>query len=542
MAASKSTLGTGANSPSSLKKRGQKLSKKGLTETHGAEEAQRIINERVAKSRATRRKNVEVTNTLSEMILEADAKTGKSFLVEWFKEFLNEAKKHPNSRASAFIAESVGLNKDFFDRADKWLQQAQEKDKDFEYWRLVKNLTPAQQAALPHKGQHLLLNYAGRGWGKTAFNAALMLYYAAFLHYPVLYLNKSFTSAYQQIWGALHEFMEKAMITPSKSDKTTGYLEFAANGIGTGSIRVAGHDNKSASDSWRGYEFALLIMDECFYHRANIRYLVEDVIEPRMGKFPERLIVASCSPPRSKVKYFELMRETWTTIKGTMRDNPHMRNSWALFDEKVKQNTNTARREYAGLWEVDEESLIWHPCAWSEPSHINHICIGLDWGFDSTNIVIVGSDSVGKKSWVLDELKEPSLMVSEQIAVIQEKYALAKKIAADYGVTKHISIQCDTNEKPVAQELAIVHKLPIETAFNKQNKKFSIRKLDDWFRTGKLFVKEDLHCYEECNAAVWKRDKESEAIIDEVDDDVFHPQIMDALRYCMDRVWFDLGV
>ena len=531
-----------ANSPQAIEKRKKRLTKAAMIAELGEEEAQRQIDERVAKSKETRRKNVVVTNTLSDMLLAVNNRTGKTYLEEWFKHFMDEAKKHPNSRASAFIAEATGLNKDFFERADKWLQQTQEKDKDFELWRLMKHLTPAQQAAWPHKDQHRLLNYAGRGWGKTNLNAALLLYYSYFLGLPTLYLNKSFTNAFQQIWAPLNDLMKSSGITATKSDMTTGIMEFVKNGVGTGSIRIAGHDNKSASDIWRGYEFALVIIDECFYHRASIRYLIEDVLEPRMGKFSNYLINASCSPPRSKVKYFELMRETWPAIKGNMRDNPHMINSWGLFDEKIKLNTNTTRREYAGLWEVDEESLIWHPQPWTEPENINHICMGLDWGFDSTNMVIIGSDSIGKKSWVLDEFKQSGMLVSEQITAIKEKYELMKKFAADYRVTKYLSIQCDTNEKPVAQELYINHRLPIETAFNKHNKKYSVRKLDDWFRHGQLFVKEGSHCREECDAAVWVRDKETDTLIEEVDDEVFHPQIMDALRYGMDRVWFDLGV
>ena len=530
-----------ANSSPAIEKRKKRLSKKAMISEMGEEEAQKKIKERIAKSKETRRKNAEVTSILSDMLLAKKGKTGKTFLEEWFKVFMNEACAYPSSRASAFIAESVGLNKDFFDRADKWLSQAQEKDKDFEFWRLMKHLTSEQQSSWPIKGQRRILNYAGRGWGKTNLNAALMIYYSAYLHYPVLYLNKSFTSAYQQIWSPLHDLMDKAMITPSKADKTDGYLEFAANGIGTGSIRIAGHDDKSASDKWRGYEFALLVIDECFYHRANIRYLIDDVVEPRMGKFPEHLIVASCTPPRSKVKYFELMRESWPTIKGNMRGNPNMSNSWGLYDEKVKLNTNTTRREYEGIWEVDEESLIWHPQAWTEPENINHLCMGLDWGFDSTNIVIVGSDSIRKKSWVLDEFKQSGMLVSNQIAIVKEKYELMKKLAVDHRVTRYLSIQCDTNEKPVAQELYINHGLPIETAFNKLNKKYSVRKLDDWFRHEHLFLKENSYCRDECDSSVWARDKESDTIIEEIDDEVFHPQIMDALRYCMDRVWFDLG-
>jgi len=406
----------------------------------------------------------------------------------------------------------------------------------------MKNLTPAQQQAWPVRNQHYLLNCAGRGWGKTMHNAALLVEYAYYRSRPTLYINKTFNNAMDQIWGDLGELLGNTLITPSKMDKSKGYMEFSRNGLPSGSIKIGGLDSKPAADVYRGYEYALAILDEAFYLKGDLKYFIEDVLEPRMGKFEDRLIVASCSPPRAKRAYFEAMRVSWPIVSGNMRDNPHMQSSWGLFEEKKALNTNTARREWLGIWEYDEDALIWHPCDWTEPEHVTGIVCGLDWGFDSTNFVIVGFDRPSGRAWVLDEFKKPGMMVSEQVEMVKRKLTLARELAVKHGVKGRVSIQCDTNEKAVSQELYMTHRLPIETAFNKQNKRHSIRKMDDWFRTGKLYIPEAGPCRDECMEAVWKREAETDAIIDEVDDAVFHPQIMDALRYAMDRAWFDMGV
>ena len=516
------------------KRRTTSLSRANLTEKFGADKAEEMIKSRISKTTATRRKNVEVTERLSNMLLEANSRNGKSYLEEWFTVFLKEAKSKPNSRASSFIAESVGLNKDFFDKADKWLQQAQEKDKDFEMWRLMKNLTPTQQASWPAKGQHQLLNASGRGWGKTVMNAALLLYYASFKCEPTLYLNKTHSSAMGQIWQPLLDLMDACAIKPTKIDKSTGYIEFTKNGIGTGSIRLGGHDNKSASDSYRGWEFALAILDEGFYHKGNIKYLIEDILEPRMGKFNDHLMVVSCSPPRSHKSYFEHMRETWPTISYNMRDNPHMSNSWALFDEKKRLNTNTIRREWLGIWEIDTESVIWNRNKeYTEPEHTDYIVIGVDYGYnDPTAVVLLAGDKKSKRIWEIESVSQSHLIVSQQIDLIKSFHEKAKVLADKRSIPhKNIFIVTDTDEKSISRELSVVHDLPVQTAW-KVDKINQIRKMDDWLRCGRLFVRTEGPVAEDMDASVWKRD-DDDNIIDQIDEDVHHANAAHALRYAL---------
>lgn len=505
---------------------------KGLTE----EEIKEQYRINGIKGAEQQRKNAGVVQKLSEMILQENKKTGKTFLDEWFSVFLKEAKSYPNSRASCFIATAVGLDNSFFEKADKWLDRQQKKDKDFEMWRLIKLLTPAQQQNMPDKNIKKILLRCGRRWGKTYYFGANSIIYAAYKGLPVLYINKTFTNAINQMWSPIKEMLDLAAITPFKVERSTGRIEFASKGY----IQFSGHDNKSASDSFRGGEYALVGIDEAFYHKGNIKYLIEDVLEPAMGKFEDSLIIAMCSPPRSKVKFFEKMKETWVNITGTMRDNPHMSLSWGAYDQKVLEDTNTARREWQGIWEIDSESLVFHPCDWEEPVGINWIGVGLDWGSDSTNLNILGGDTITKKCWSLYEFNQSDMLVSQQIEKIKEIYNLAKEIAKEKGVTRFIPIVVDHNEKPVSQELAIIHNLPIEMAY-KVDVSLTLRKMDDHMRQSKFYLQPDGLCREECDAIVWKRDDEQDALLDEIDHDVYHPQAMDSLRYVFTRFAFDAG-
>jgi hypothetical protein len=68
-----------------------------------------------------------------------------------------------------------------------------------------------------------------------------------------------------------------------------------------------------------------------------------------------------------------------------------------------------------------------------------------------------------------------------------------------------------------------------------------IHRIADDLSTGKLSLPADGHCREECEKIVYKRD-ELDNIIDEIDDETFHPNAMIALKYAMTQIYFKFGV
>jgi hypothetical protein len=414
--------------------------------------------------------------------------------------------------------------------------QEETADADFEAYRIQKGLTASQKKSWPDIGnQHRLLNYSGRGWGKTALSAALIAYYCHILKAPALYLNKTASNAQNQLFPPLLDVLDDCNI-----DYTINKSEGTVNFKSGGKLYVGGHNDKASSDVWRGFEFALVILDEAFFHKGNIKYLIEDIVEPRMGKFPENLIVVTSTPPRAKVKYYESMLATWPSISYTMKDNEYMKNSWQLYDEKAVLNTNTIRREWMGLWEHDYSAIVWHKNeSYPQPEHINYIGVGVDWGInDPTVCVILGGDLLSKKVWELYSVSSDSLpaeqranfSVSNQIDMVKDAYNRALEFKKQFGVKEDVVVVTDTDEKTISRELQLKHGIPTQGAW-KTDMVGQCRKLDDWLRTNRLFLLPDGPCSEDADKTVWKRDPQDDSLLSVIDDDVYHPNAMHALRY-----------
>jgi hypothetical protein len=93
----------------------------------------------------------------------------------------------------------------------------------------------------------------------------------------------------------------------------------------------------------------------------------------------------------------------------------------------------------------------------------------------------------------------------------------------------------------ISWDLLNNHKIPVELAI-KTDKILNIHKTDDLLRGGKLLLWKDGFCYDECESTVWKRNEETDELMDEMDDSVYHPDAMMAVVYAMNRLMFDLRI
>ena len=94
--------------------------------------------------------------------------------------------------------------------------------------------------------------------------------------------------------------------------------------------------------------------------------------------------------------------------------------------------------------------------------------------------------------------------------------------------------------KSIAFELSQTHRLPVYNAY-KYDKMYAITSMAERMRTGELQIEQDSVLVEECERTVYKRDDETDAILNEIDDDVFHPDGLDALLYAYRMYAFDCG-
>lgn len=69
---------------------------------------------------------------------------------------------------------------------------------------------------------------------------------------------------------------------------------------------------------------------------------------------------------------------------------------------------------------------------------------------------------------------------------------------------------------------------------------FAIQQLSDWCRTGRIQIPEKQTLEDEFERTVYKRD-EQDNILPEIDDDLFHPDALDALLYASRQYAYDCG-
>ena len=83
------------------------------------------------------------------------------------------------------------------------------------------------------------------------------------------------------------------------------------------------------------------------------------------------------------------------------------------------------------------------------------------------------------------------------------------------------------------------YKLPVYNCY-KYNKTMALAQLAEWCRTGKILVREGSALQDEFERTVYKRD-EQDNILSEIDDDLFHPDAVDALLYASRQYAYDIG-
>jgi hypothetical protein len=205
------------------------------------------------------------------------------------------------------------------------------------------------------------------------------------------------------------------------------------------------------------------------------------------------------------------------------------------------------KREYFGSWEYDTESMVFKDFkVYRElPKTFipTDIAIGTDYGFsDYNSIIALAYNRTTGQAYVINEKKFNKATVTDIIGACKEVYEFCKKFAiernSNFDFAK-LAFYCDTSDQSITYELNTNYKIP---AFNcyKYDKKMAIAQLSDWCRTGKIMVLENGALQDEFERTVYKRD-EQDNITSEIDDDLFHPDAMDALLYASRQYAYDCG-
>jgi hypothetical protein len=488
----------------------------------------------VRKSRA----QLHLLDNLRETLLLPDEKTGRTAAQEIITKFIDIAKNDPKSRNAMFLMAAMGFEEDIATKLDSWLDRQQNKDMDFLEYRVLKLLHEKQKAAVNNTNPRQIWAH-GRRFGKTHALGSKFVIEAGIHGHPTLYGHRSFDDGIKQLWSVITEIARQADIPIKSTSLSDGRIEFASGGT----VQFKGVYDKLAQNSLRGFHWKFVALDEFFFLRTQ-KILVEDIIEPAMAEHEGAQLIVSSSPPRVKDKYFEKLHETWNYLTGDMRDNTMKPNLAVEFAKKEIEagESVTFKREWLGEWLPDYEAIVFNP---GDPFILTNptgILLGLDWGFEDPSVVVAVAYSVPqRKCEVIYEDMWNHAGAQESTERVKKAYAIALQYAEAHKLnTGDVVVISDNSDKQIAEDLFYGFGLPVYYAY-KSHFMLGIHRIADDLSTGKLSLPADGFCREECDKIVYKRD-ELDNIIDEIDDDTFHPNAMIALKYAMTQIYFKFGV
>jgi hypothetical protein len=227
-----------------------------------------------------------------------------------------------------------------------------------------------------------------------------------------------------------------------------------------------------------------------------------------------------------------------------MRDNTTKPNLAVEFAKKEIEagGSITFRREWLGEWLPDYEAIVFNP---GEPFTLTNptgILLGLDWGFEDPSVVVAIAYSIPqRKCEVIYEDMWNHAGANESTERVRKAYDIAVRYAEAHKLNVgDVVVISDNSDKQIAEDLFYGFGLPVYYAY-KSHFMLGIHRIADDLSTGKLSLPSDGFCRDECDKIVYKRD-ELDNIIDEIDDETFHPNAMIALKYAMTQIYFKFGV
>ncbi len=476
-------------------------------------------------------------------------KKGHKFYEDFINNFLLEAKENPNSQAAKMLGSGL-FSESTLSKLDASTNKLMQRDIDFHTYRIRQTLYDKQQEVYDNDTDREMIIMCSRRSGKTILNSRKLIKACLTPNTPCAYIHLTFSNGVRQIFDELIETAGKCELAINRSSKSEGFIEFS-NGS---SIQIFGNSNNSEADKARGFHYKLVIIEEVQSQR-NLKYLTNDVIGPLLKDFADSQLIFTGTPPRNKNHYSRVL---WANPKikhytWTLLDNPFIPNRESLIKDECEKRGLTIedpfiQREFLGNMEaLDVDSQVYRGYKTYEtfvPGFIpDRIYIGVDYGgVDFNAVVPLLVDSVKKVGYTF-ECKKFNRASATEIAnnIIQSRDAAIKKaleLNKSFDLNK-VQIITDTNEKSLSYELTKTY--GIKNVYNayKHDKSVAITQLSEWLRSGHIYIDKNGPLEYECENTMYKRD-DNDNILSDIDDDLFHPDALDALLYASRQFAFDV--
>ena len=339
-------------------------------------------------------------------------------------------------------------------------------------------------------------------------------------------------------WENIKSAIEKCHINTTKIDNSCYTVYFSNGSI----LQLLGNNSKAEREKIRGADYCFVAIDEC-QSQAGMYYLCEDILKPIL-KGTDGILVLLGTGPISAGGYWEkcLNDDSFEHFHATMEDNPTIPNyEHALEDVLIEnhwdRNNITFRREYLGEIAYDTERMIIPKRSYykelPKDFHPTKCYIGVDYGWsDFSSFAPILIDEAKRVGYVVHEWKANK--TSSQ-ALVDKMKALNETIHSKYNIpVEDIHIVADSSHQQISQDIYNQGIINIQNAY-KLDEQYQWARLSEACACEELFILENGEIDKESDAVVWKWNQEKGCVIYQVDDDTYHPDILDSLKYAWNQ-------
>lgn len=416
-------------------------------------------------------------------------------------------------------------------------------DTDFSRYLLRSKLFPYQQAVYDDTNKRKTMLW-GRRAGKThtAVRLALkMVLEKEEKPREVIIIGLTLEKTASLYWDELKKAVEDAHINTSRIDNGS-YAIFLSNG---NSIQLWGNNSKAEREKLRGRDTYAFIIDE-MQSQQGLYYLLTDIIGPIVKGRAGEIVCLGTAPIYAGTKWEEILNDaSWSHTHATMEDNPtipdYQHALQSVLDENHWTRDNiTFRREYLGEIAYDTERMILPARKYYEeiPTTYKPVkCyIGVDYGWtDYSSFAPVLIDSNGQM-YLTNEWKQNK--TSSQ-ALVDRLKAIVDLIHSKYNIPmEEIRVVADSSHQQISQDIYNMGVTNIQNAY-KLEENYQWARLGEALSTGDLLIQKDNHFDKECDALIWQWNAEKGCVIYKIDEDVFHPDIADSVKYAVNTYLTD---
>ena len=429
-------------------------------------------------------------------------------------------------------------------------------DKDYCRYLLQKGLFPWQRKVLECLAKKICL-ICGRRAGKTYALAKIAVDHCingtqkienegVISEKPVqvIIIGLTITKCADLYWQNVKDAAEESTLPIAHIDNGEYKLDFA-NGA---SIQLAGVSSKAEIEKIRGADFSTAIIDES-QSVKGLRNLVINILGPILAGRNGVLLMAGTAPLSAATYWEEIITsDDFTHFTATMEDNLSIPDYSHALEKVLEENhwtedNVTFQREYLAKIVYDYDLIVYGRRSYrnkdEDLSEFNHCVIGCDWGWtDASALEAVIYNAQGEMREVLTWNKSYA-DVSE---IVERAKAMVDTIEKEYHIPRNnIKMVADSSNGNVNAELYNKGLTMLENAY-KFDKLYQIKILRENLASGDLLLTEGSDFDNEADKIVWKEDSETGRVIYEIDDQTFHGNSSDALRYAVNTIVTDLGL